>query len=114
METLLTLAPAARASVTYTSPASTSPDSTAASADLTSGSLAAGVTVMPAFAKTSAATTPHGTAGSQIATLTDLLARSSTDVILAGLVGGTATVRTFDTKSVGCGAAAPNAVMFFF
>ena len=59
--------------------------------DFTSGSRVTGLTVILAFLNTFAAVTPHGTCGWHNATLTDDLARSSTDVTPAGLAGGTAT-----------------------
>ena len=60
-----------------------------------------GLTVIPAFLNTSAATTPHGTCGWHSATLTDDFARSLTDVTFAGLFGGTATSMVFLAKSCG-------------
>src|SRR5580704_323958 len=115
MATPLTLAPAAFTSVTYTMPASTLPSSTWVSTDFTSGWSVTGLTVIPAFLNTPAATTPHGTCGWHNATLTDDLARSLTDVTFAGLLGGTAISAVFLAKS--CGLAASPAVttvsMFF-
>src|SRR5215475_14601070 len=63
--TPLTLEPAACTSVTYTMPASTLPVSTWVSTDFTSGCSVTGLTAIPAFLNTSAATTPHGTCGWQ-------------------------------------------------
>ena len=60
-----------------------------------------GLTVIPAFLNTSAATTPHGTCGWHSATLTDDFARSFTDVTFAGLFGGTATSMVFLAKFFG-------------
>src|SRR6516164_2858558 len=94
----LTLLPAAFTSVTYTTPASTLPSSTWVSTDFTSGWSVTGLTVIPAFLNTSAATTPHGTCGWHSAVLTDDLARSFTDVTFAGLLGGTATSAVFLAK----------------
>src|SRR3954453_17891749 len=108
MGTPFTLPAAARKSVTYTMPASTSPDSTAASVDLTSARLATGFTVIFALVKTFAATTPHGTAGSQTATFTPDFASSGTVLMSAGLVGGTAISPVFATKSFGSTAASPS------
>src|SRR5215831_3513883 len=71
-------------------PASTLPVSTWVSTDFTSGWRVTGVTLIPAFLKTLAATTPHGTCGWHNATLTDGFARSVTDVTFPGLSGGTA------------------------
>src|SRR4051794_27039853 len=68
---------------------------------------------MPRFLKTSAATTPHGTAGSHTATLMPGRARSAGVVIPAGFDGGTAISSVFLTKSVGLNARAPSAFMFF-
>src|SRR5262252_604737 len=99
--TPLTLDPAAITSVTYTTPASTLPSSTWVSTDFTSGCSVTGLTVIPAFLNTSAATTPHGTFGWHNAVLTDDFARSLTDVTFAGLLGGTATSMTFLAKSCG-------------
>src|SRR5216683_3350105 len=82
-------------------PASTSPSSTLASTDFTSGSSVTGLTVILALLNTFAAVVPHGTSGWHNATLTDDLARSVTDVTLAGLDGGTATSITFLAKSDG-------------
>src|SRR5215469_14251237 len=101
MVTPLTLVPAAFTSVTYTMPASTLPVSTWVSTDFTSGWSVTGLTVIPAFLNTSAATTPHGTCGAHSATLTDDFARSFTDVTLAGLLGGTATSMVFLAKVCG-------------
>src|SRR5215831_1808644 len=99
--TPLTLAPAAFTSVTYTMPASTLPVSTWVSTDFTSGCRVTGLTVIPAFLNTSAATTPHGTWGWHSATLTECFARSVTDLTFAGLSGGTATSMVFLAKSCG-------------
>src|SRR6266576_4328644 len=99
--TPLTLVPAACTSVTYTTPASTLPSSTWVSTDLTSGCRVTGLTVILAFLKTSAATTPHGTSGWHRATLTDDFARSLTEVTLAGLFGGTAISMMFLAKFCG-------------
>src|SRR5262249_23115891 len=99
--TPLTLLPAAITSVTYTMPASTLPVSTWVSTDFTSGCRVTGLTVIPAFLNTSAATTPHGTCGWHSATLTDFFARSFTDVTLAGLFGGVATSMVFRAKFCG-------------
>src|SRR5580693_442515 len=82
-------------------PASTSLSSTCASTDFTSASSVTGLTVMPAFLNTSAATTPQGTWGWHKATLTDFLARLLTDLTFAGLDGGTATSMMFFAKSCG-------------
>src|SRR5215831_1552185 len=113
--TPVTLEPAALTSVTYTMPASTLPVSTWVSTDFTSGWSVTGLTVIPAFLNTSAATTPHGTCGWHSATLTDDFARSFTDVTLPGLLGGVATSMMFLAKF--CGLAASPAVtsvsMFF-
>src|SRR6478735_1243980 len=89
--TPLTLEPAAITSVTYTMPASTLPVSTWVSTDFTSGCRVTGLTLIPAFLNTSAATTPQGTCGWHKATLTDFLARSVTDFTFPGLLGGVAT-----------------------
>src|SRR5437764_12100220 len=83
--TPLTLLPAAITSVTYTMPASTFPSSTWLSTDFTSGCSVTGLTVIPAFLHTCAATAPHGTCGWQSATFTDFFARSFTDLTFAGL-----------------------------
>src|SRR5499427_1453396 len=99
--TPLTLVPAAFTSVTYTMPASTLPVSTWVSTDFTSGCSVSGLTVIPAFVNTSAATTPHGTCGWHSATLTDDFARSFTDVTFAGLSGGVATSMVFLAKFCG-------------
>src|SRR5215470_564556 len=99
--TPLTLLPAAITSVTYTIPASTLPVSTWVSTDFTSGCRVTGLTVIPAFLNTSAATTPHGTCGWHSATLTDFFARSLTDDTFAGLFGGTATSMVFLAKFCG-------------
>src|SRR5690349_14921007 len=99
--TPLTLEPAAITSVTYTMPASTLPSSTWVSTDFTSGCRVTGLTVILAFLKTCPATTPHGTCGWHRAVLTDDLARSFTEVTLAGLLGGTATSAVFLAKSCG-------------
>src|SRR5215469_515297 len=99
--TPLTLDPAAFTSVTYTTPASTLPSSTWVSTDFTSGCNVTGLTVIPAFLNTEAATTPHGTCGWHSATLTDDLARSLTDDTFAGLLGGTAISAVFLAKSCG-------------
>ena len=82
-------------------PASTLPVSTWVSTDFTSGCKVTGLTVILAFLKTSAATTPHGTCGWHKAVLTDDFARSLTDVTFAGLLGGTATSMTFLAKFCG-------------
>src|SRR5215470_7468674 len=97
--TPLTLLPAAITSVTYTMPASTLPVSTWVSTDFTSGCRVTGLTVIPAFLNTTAATTPHGTCGWHSATLTDFFARSFTDDTFAGLLGGVATSMVFLAKS---------------
>src|ERR1700755_2090703 len=99
--TPFTLVPAAITSVTYTMPASTLPSSTWVSTDFTSGCWVTGLTLIPAFLNTSAATTPHGTCGWHSATLTDFFARSFTDVTFAGLFGGTATSMVFLAKVCG-------------
>src|SRR6516164_5152209 len=99
--TPVTLEPAAFTSVTYTTPASTLPSSTWVSTDFTSGCRVTGLTVILAFLNTSVATTPHGTCGWHKAVLTDDLARSFTEVTLAGLLGGTATSAVFLAKSCG-------------
>src|SRR6266516_3645456 len=99
--TPLTLEPAAFTSVTYTMPASTLPVSTWVSTDFTSGCSVTGLTVIPSFLNTSAATTPHGTCGWHSATLTELFARSFTDVTFAGLLEGVATSMTFLAKFCG-------------
>src|SRR5205814_3274458 len=99
--TPLTLEPAAITSVTYTMPASTLPVSTWVSTDFTSGWSVTGLTLIPAFLNTCAATTPHGTCGWHSATLTDDFARSLADVTFAGLSGGTATSITFSEKFCG-------------
>src|SRR6516225_6890772 len=113
--TPLTLLPAAITSVTYTMPASTLPSSTWVSTDFTSGCRVTGLTVIPAFLNTSAATTPHGTFGSHSATLTEDLTRSLTDVTLAGLLGGTAISAVFFAKSCGLDASpAVTIVSMFF
>src|SRR5215471_18737468 len=101
MVTPLTLVPAAFTSVTYTMPASTLPVSTWVSTDFTSGWSVTGLTVIPAFLNTSAATTPHGTCGWHSATLTDFFARSFTEDTLPGLFGGVATSMTFLAKFCG-------------
>src|SRR5215471_5693759 len=113
--TPLTLEPAASTSVTYTMPASTLPSSTWVSTDFTSGCSVTGLTVIPAFLNTSAATAPQGTCGWHSATLTDFFARSFTDVTFAGLFGGTATCMVFLTKSCGLDAspAETTSCMFF-
>src|SRR5215813_6189748 len=82
-------------------PASTLPVSTWVRTDFTSGWRVTGLTVIPAFLNTFAATVPHGTCGWHKAVLTDDLARSLTEVTLAGLLGGTATSMTFLAKSCG-------------
>src|SRR5262249_5079410 len=99
--TPLTLLPAAITSVTYTIPASTLPVSTWVSTDFTSGCRVTGLTVIPAFLNTSAATTPHGTCGWHSATLTDFFARSLTDDPFAASFGGTATSMVFWAKFCG-------------
>src|SRR5215471_2966204 len=99
--TPLTLVQAAFTSVTYTLPASTLPVSTWVSTDFTSGCSVTGLTVIPAFVNTSAATPPHGTCGWHSATLTDFFARSFTDATFAGLLGGVATSMTFLAKFCG-------------
>ena len=96
----LTLLPAARTSVTYTTPASTSFSSTLDSVDFTSGSSVTGLTVILALSNTFAAVAPHGTCGWHRATFTLLLARSVTPVTWPGLLGGTAISMTFLTKFV--------------
>src|SRR5262252_7824996 len=93
--TPLTLVPAAFTSVTYTIPASTLPVSTWVSTDFTSGCSVTGLTVIPAFLNTSAATAPHGTCGWHSATLTDFFARSFTELTCAGLFAGRATSAKF-------------------
>ena len=60
-----------------------------------------GLTVIPTFLNTSAATTPHGTCGWHNAVLTDFFARSLTDFTFAGLFGGTATSMMFLAKFCG-------------
>src|SRR5690348_6389925 len=97
----LTLLPAAMTSVTYTMPASTLPVSTWVSTDFTSGCRVTGLTVIPAFLNTSAATDPHGTCGWHSATLTECFARSVTESTFAGLFGGTATSAKFLAKFCG-------------
>src|SRR5215469_668885 len=82
-------------------PASTLPVSTWVSTDLTSGCRVTGLTVIPTFLNTSAATSPHGTCGWHSATLTDFFARSFTDFTFAGLFGGTATSAVFLAKFSG-------------
>jgi hypothetical protein len=57
-----------------------------------------GLTVIPAFLNTSAATTPHGTCGWHSATLTESSARSLTDSTFPGLSGGVATSMVFLAK----------------
>src|SRR5215467_3653495 len=99
--TPLTLVPAAFTSVTYTMPASTLPVSTWVSTDFTSGCSVTGLTVIPAFLNTSAATTPHGTCGWHSATLTELFARSVTEDTFPGLFGGVATSMMFLAKFCG-------------
>src|SRR5215467_8818012 len=99
--TPLTLLPAAITSVTYTMPASTLPVSTWVSTDFTSTCRVTGLTVIPAFLNTCAATFPHGTWGWHSATLTEDFARSFTDVTLPGLFGGTATSALFLAKFCG-------------
>src|SRR5215475_6801158 len=99
--TPLTLEPAAWTSVTYTMPASTLPVSTWVRTDFTSGCRVTGFTVIPAFLNTSAATTPHGTCGWHSATLTDLCARSFTELTFPGLSGGVATSMKFLAKFCG-------------
>src|SRR6516225_2732656 len=96
-------------------PASTLPVSTWVTTESTSVSSVTGLTVIPAFLNTSAATTPHGTFGSHNAVLTDDFARSFTDVTLAGLLGGTAISAVFLAKSCGLDAspALTTVVMFF-
>src|SRR5215469_7051086 len=89
-------------------PASTLPVSTWVSTDFTSACRVTGLTVIPAFLNTCAATTPHGTCGWHTATLTDDFARSLTDVTWAGLFGGTATSMVFLAKV--CGLAASPAL----
>src|SRR5262249_57270834 len=93
--TPLTLLPAAITSVTYTMPASTLPVSTWVSTDFTSGCRVTGLTVIPAFLNTSAATTPHGTCGWHHAPLTAFLARSLAADPFAGVFGRTATSMVF-------------------
>src|SRR2546429_6867897 len=99
--TPLTLEPAACTSVTYTMPASTLPVSTWVSTDFTSGCSVTGLTLIPAFLNTSAATTPHGTCGWHSATLTESSARSLTDSTFPGLSGGVATSMVFLAKFCG-------------
>src|SRR6266705_5621113 len=99
--TPLTLLPAAITSVTYTMPASTLSVSTWVSTDFTSGCRVTGVTVIPAFLNTSAATTPHGTCGWHNATFTDDFARLLTDLTCPGLAGGTAISMMFFAKFCG-------------
>src|SRR5262249_9144173 len=99
--TPLTLEPAACTSVTYTMPASTLPVSTWVSTDLTSGWSVTGLTAIPAFLNTSAATPPHGTCGWHSATLTDFFARSFTELTFPGLSGGVAPSMTFLAKFCG-------------
>src|SRR5216683_7684708 len=82
-------------------PASTLPSSTWDSTDFTSACSVTGLTVIPAFLNTSAATTPHGTCGWHNATLTDFFARLLTDFTFAGLFGGTATSMMFLAKFCG-------------
>src|SRR6266705_1350509 len=82
-------------------PASTLPVSIWASTDFTSGCSVTGVTLIPAFLNTSAATVPHGTCGWHNATFTDDLASLSTDVMCAGLDRGTATSMMFFAKFCG-------------
>src|SRR5258707_14037461 len=101
MATPLTLGPAAMTSVTYTIPASTLPVSTWVSTDFTSGWRVTGLTLIEAFLKTSADTTPHGTCGWHNATLTDFFARSVTDDTLPGLFGGVAASMVFFAKFCG-------------
>src|SRR5215472_18466185 len=113
--TPLTFEPAAITSVTYTTPASTLPSSTWLSTDFTSGCSVTGLTVIPAFLNTAAATTPHGTFGWHSAVLTDDFARSFTDVTFAGLLGGTAISAVFLAKSCGLDASpAVTTVSMFF
>src|SRR5215471_10434594 len=99
--TPLTFEPAASMFVTYTTPASTLPSSTCVSTDFTFGWSVTGLTVIPAFLNTAAATTPHGTFGWHSATLTDFFARSFTEDTLPGLFGGVATSMTFLAKFCG-------------
>src|SRR6266480_2545858 len=82
-------------------PASTLPVSTWVSTDFTSGCRVTGLTVIPAFLNTSAATDPHGTCGWHSATLTECFARSFTESTFAGLFGGTATSAKFLAKFCG-------------
>src|SRR5215469_11469382 len=82
-------------------PASTLPVSTWVSTDFTSTCRVTGLTVIPAFLNTCAATFPHGTWGWHSATLTEDFARSFTDVTLPGLFGGTATSALFLAKFCG-------------
>src|ERR1700734_440650 len=99
--TPLTLSPAAITSVTYTMPASTLPSSTWVSTDFTSAWRVTGLTLIPAFLNTSAATTPHGTCGWHSATLADFFARSCTEVTFPGFFGGVATSMVFLAKVCG-------------
>src|ERR1700750_210553 len=96
--TPFTLLAAAITSVTYTMPASTLPVSTWVSTDFTSGWRVTGLTLIPAFLNTSAATTPQGTCGWHKATLTDFWARSFTDFTFPGVSGGVATSMVFLAK----------------
>src|SRR5215469_15381719 len=96
-------------------PASTLPVSTWVSTDFTSGCRVTGLTVIPAFLKTSAAILPHGTCGWHSATLTDDFAKSVTDATCPGLLGGTATSAMFFAKSCGLDASpAETTVSIFF
>src|ERR1700746_186088 len=96
-------------------PASTLPSSTWVSTDFTSGWSVTGLTGVPASLNPAAATTPQGTCGWRSATLTDDLARSLTDVTLAGLLGGTAISAVFLAKSCGLDASpAVTTVSMFF
>ena len=95
-------------------PASTLPVSTWVSTDFTSGWRVTGLTLIEAFLKTSAATTPHGTCGWHSATLTDFFARSVTESTFPGLFGGVATSMVFFAKSCGLAASPAETTVSMF
>src|SRR6185312_10111164 len=100
-ETVVTVAPAPAASVTYTNPASACPDTTLPSTSVTLDSSLTGFSVVPVAVSIFLVAAPQGTCGAQTTTCMPGFAKSATERIPFGLPGGVTMVNVLEAKLTG-------------
>src|SRR5580693_2197064 len=99
--TVVTLVPALRASVTYTSPASASPLVTLVSTSETAGSSLTGVRCTPVLSSMRWVAAPQGAGSPHTTTLSPGLPRSAKEWICLGSPGGVTITNVSDAKLTG-------------